>query len=78
MTDLFKDDIRIVICIDTFDLGIDIPDIEVIIQWGLDEKVSGVILYQRIDRAARDPKIEDLAIIYIQDSILVYIIKSDD
>jgi superfamily II DNA/RNA helicase len=78
MADLFKGDTRIVICTDAFGLGIDIPDIEVVIQWGLDEKVSGATLYQRIGRAARDPKIEGLAIIYVQDSILAHIAKPDD
>ena len=78
MADLFKGDTRIVICTDAFGLGIDIPDIEVVIQWGLDEKVSAATLYQRIGRAIRDPKIEDLVIIYIQESLLIYIIKSDD
>jgi superfamily II DNA helicase RecQ len=78
MANLFKGDTRIVICTDAFSLGIHIPDIEVVIQWGLDEKVSAATLYQRIGRAARDPNVEGLAIIYVQDSLLAHIAKPND
>jgi len=36
---LMKGDTRIVVCTDAFGLGIDIPDIEVVIQWHVDEKL---------------------------------------
>ena len=70
LTDLIKGDTRIMICTDAFGLGIDIPDIEVVIQWQVDEKLMASTLYQRIGRAVRGKDVEGIAIIYVQKSLL--------
>ena len=48
LTDLIKRDIQIMICTDAFSLRIDIPDIKIIIQWQMDEKLMASTLYQHI------------------------------
>jgi len=57
-------DARIVICTDSLSLGVDFPDIERVIQWGVDEKLDLNTLVQRIGRAARDPEVQGIATIY--------------
>jgi superfamily II DNA/RNA helicase len=64
---------RVVICTDAFGLGIDVEDIEVVIQWGVSEKLIGSTLAQRIGRAARDPQRMGVAVVYVQSFILDYI-----
>lgn len=44
---------RIAVCTDAFGLGINIPDIECVIQWDVTEKLSLDKLYQRVGRAGR-------------------------
>ena len=66
---------RIVVCTDAFGLGIDIPDIEVVIQWQVDEKLIASTLCQRIGRAARDPDITGVAVVYVRKSLLDSIAK---
>jgi superfamily II DNA/RNA helicase len=77
LADLRKGDTRIVICTDAFGLGIDIPDIEVVIQWHVDEKLMASTLYQRIGRAARGKDVEGIAVVYIQKSLLDSIAKKN-
>ena len=59
---------KIVICTDAFGMGIDVPDIGVVIQWHLTPRCSLSSLCQRIGRAARDPSLKGIAIIYISTS----------
>jgi hypothetical protein len=61
---------RIVVCTDAFGLGINISDIERVVQWEVDDRLMGSTLSQRIGRAARDPLLTGVAIIYIQKVIL--------
>src|SRR5436190_2209020 len=77
LADLRKGDTRIVICTDAFNLGIDIPDIEVVIQWQVDEKLMASTLYQRIGRVARGKDVEGVAVVYIQKSLLDSIAKKN-
>jgi hypothetical protein len=65
----------VVICTDVFGLGIDVDDIEVVIQWGLCEKLMGSTLCQCIGHAARDPARKAIAVIYVQSYILDYIAR---
>jgi hypothetical protein len=55
---------RITIATDAFSLGVDIADIEKVIQWGVDGKLDLCTLVQRIGRAARNPKSQGVALIY--------------
>ena len=61
---MIKGDTRIVVCTDAFGLGIDIPDIKVVIQWQVDEKLVASTLYQCIEWAARGKDVEGIAVIY--------------
>ena len=61
---LFEGGARIVFCTECFSLGVDIKDIEIVIQWGVDRKLNLMRLGQRIGRAARDEHIQGVAVIY--------------
>ena len=76
LDDLMDGNARIVVCTDAFGMGIDIPDIEVVIQWGVDERLICSSLAQRIGRAARDPTVEGIAVIYVQRAVFESISKN--
>ena len=70
LSDFREGTVRIVVCMDAWSLGIDVPDIEVAIQWHVDENLDFSDLDQRIQMVARDQNREGVAIIYAQKSIL--------
>lgn len=70
LSDLESGKCRIVICTDAFGLDVDISNIQRVIQWGVDEKLSISSLTQRIGRAARNPFLIGQAIIYVHKAIL--------
>jgi len=55
---------RIVVCTDSMSMGVDFSDIDRVIQWGLDRKVTLEVLTQRIGRAARNDDKQGIAIVY--------------
>jgi len=61
---------RIVVCTDSMSLGINIRDIARVIQWGVDEKLDLDTLWQRFGRAARDPEIQGLGVVYVPKDLL--------
>jgi superfamily II DNA/RNA helicase len=73
--DLMSGDCRVVVCTDAFGVGIDIPDIEIVIQLGVNTKLTLMGLAQRIGRAARKPGMLGIAIIYISGNLLDSISK---
>jgi hypothetical protein len=60
---------RFVVCTDAFGLGINIRDIDRVVQWEVDEKLVGSSLTQRIGRGGRDPSRTAVAIVFIQKAI---------
>jgi superfamily II DNA/RNA helicase len=72
---LMSGDCRVVVCTDAFGVGIDIPDIEIVIQLGVNTKLTLMGLAQRIGRAARKPGMLGIAIIYISGNLLDSISK---
>ena len=58
------------IATDAMSLGVDIPDIERVIQWGITERITLDTLVQRIGRAARKSSLLGLAIIYAPRDLL--------
>lgn len=46
-------------------MGVDIPDIDVVIQWDISEHLTLAMLWQRIGRAGRDPGLKALSIVFI-------------
>jgi superfamily II DNA/RNA helicase len=61
---------RFLVCTDAFGLGIDIPDISMVIQVGITDRLSLTMVAQRIGRAGRDPTIKAIAIILIGAGLL--------
>jgi superfamily II DNA helicase RecQ len=55
---------KIVICTDSLSLGVDFSNIDRVIQWGVDDKLTMDALMQRIGRAARDQLRQGVAIVY--------------
>lgn len=53
--------------IDAAGMGVDIPDITIVIQWDISEHLTLAMLWQRIGRAGRDPNLNALAIVFIFD-----------
>ncbi|KAI0054709.1 P-loop containing nucleoside triphosphate hydrolase protein [Artomyces pyxidatus] len=59
-------EVRVMICTDAAGMGCNIPDIEVVVQWKLPEKLSSFI--QRAGRAARGPGMKGLAVLLVEPS----------
>lgn len=70
LEDLIKGDCRIVVCTEAFGLGVDIEDIEIVVQWHVDEKLKISTLSQRLGRAARGDGIIGVGIVYISRTLL--------
>ncbi|OJT09442.1 hypothetical protein TRAPUB_13660 [Trametes pubescens] len=51
-------------CTDSFGMGVDIPDVELIVQWKLTCDIDS--LWQRIGRAARGPGTEAVAVVLVE------------
>jgi superfamily II DNA helicase RecQ len=61
---------RICICTDAFGLGVNIPDVTRVIQWGVSPLLSTSSLFQRVGRAACDPQYRGIAVIYVDETIM--------
>jgi hypothetical protein len=57
---------RIMVCTDAVGMGLDVPDIARVIQWGVAPWLSLSGWWQRAGRAARDPTLQGLAAIYYE------------
>jgi hypothetical protein len=66
---------RICVCTEAFGLGVNIPDILRVIQWGVTTRLNSASLFQRAGRAARDPIYRGLAIVYVQQAIMKVLAK---
>jgi superfamily II DNA/RNA helicase len=68
--ELFKNgDTRIVIATDAFSLGVNVKDIECAIQWGVTNKLTLAKIEQRIGRAARNPDMQGIGVVYAPKSL---------
>ncbi|EJD47859.1 P-loop containing nucleoside triphosphate hydrolase protein [Auricularia subglabra TFB-10046 SS5] len=56
--------IRVLVCTDAAGMGCNLPNIEVVVQWGLPDKLSTWI--QRAGRAARRPGLKGLAVLLVE------------
>jgi superfamily II DNA helicase RecQ len=59
---------RLLICTDAFGMGIDLQDIEVVVQWLVTPRCTMNSLTQRIGRAARGRNVMGVAVIYVSTS----------
>ena len=71
MTDFRGDLTKIFICTDAVGMGVDIPDVERVIQWKVPEFLSLCGLWQRFGRAARHPSMQGLGIIYYEPAMQI-------
>jgi superfamily II DNA/RNA helicase len=71
LNNLHEGSTRIVVCTDAMSLGVNIPDIERVVQWGVSKTVGLSTIVQRIGRCVRGRtgKLQGVAIIYVPDSI---------
>ena len=68
--DLFRNGkTRIVVATDAFSLGVNICDIECVIQWGVNNKLTISKIEQRIGRAARSPDMQGIGVVYAPKSL---------
>ena len=49
---------RILLCTDAAGLGVDIPDVKIIVQWKVARQYSLADLIQRVGRAGGEPSVE--------------------
>ena len=62
---------RILICTEAVGMGVDIPDVERVVQWKLPEFLTISGLWQRFGRAARSPAINGLGVIFFESAFNV-------
>jgi hypothetical protein len=60
---------RILVCTDAVGMGVDIPDIARVIQWKIPSWLSPSSLWQRIGRAARNPALYGLAVVFYEPAL---------
>lgn len=70
LKDLRSGQTRIVLCTDAFSLGVDVPDIDLVIQWDINEKLTMESLWPRIGRGSRAHDRMSNSIIYVNKKIL--------
>jgi hypothetical protein len=62
---------RIMVCTEAVGMGLDVPDIERIIQWRVPQFLTLSSWWQRAGRAARNPEYSGVAIIYYEPNLQV-------
>jgi len=70
LKDLRNGRTRIVLCTDAFSLGVNVRDIDLVIQWDINEKLTIESLWQRIGRGSRAPERMSNSIIYVNRRLL--------
>lgn len=63
-------DCRILVCTDAAGMGMDIPNIQIVVQFRISKNLTLADLWQRLGRCARDQKIHGLAVVFVADHIL--------
>lgn len=70
--ELFKADIcYFLVCTDAAGLGMNIPNIEVVIQYRIPDFLDMCDVFQRLGRAARDQNLRGLVLIFVEEKFLV-------
>ncbi|KAF8458788.1 P-loop containing nucleoside triphosphate hydrolase protein, partial [Kalaharituber pfeilii] len=55
---------RVLVCTEACGMGVNIPDVERVIQWRISTTTNLSNIYQRLGRAARKPNVQGLGIIF--------------
>lgn len=63
--------IRVLVCTEAAGIGVDIPDVEVVIQWTIPVHLNLSGWVQRAGRAGRNPAIQAIAVLYYNPAIEV-------
>lgn len=63
---------RIFVGTEVVAMGINFPDVDIIVQWGLVAHLTLASIWQRVGRAARDPSHHALAVIFVEDHYLLH------
>lgn len=58
-------DCRILVCTDAAGMGMDIPNIQIVVQLRISTNLTLADLWQRLGRCARDPRMNGLAIVFV-------------
>ena len=58
---------RVLVCTDAAGMGVNIPDIKVIIQWKLAEHLTIAALWQRIGRAGRNQSLCAVSVVFVEE-----------
>jgi hypothetical protein len=70
--DAFRnDEARIIVCTEACGMGINVRNIDVVVQWGVSPILTSSQLSQRIGRAGRDRSLLALAVIFAQTSLFL-------
>ncbi|KAF8469981.1 P-loop containing nucleoside triphosphate hydrolase protein, partial [Kalaharituber pfeilii] len=62
---------RIIICTEACGMGVDIPDIERVIQWQIPSTLNLSVLWQRIGRCARRNDLQGVGIVMVSPSAII-------
>ncbi|KAF8461984.1 P-loop containing nucleoside triphosphate hydrolase protein [Kalaharituber pfeilii] len=62
---------RVLVCTEACGMGVNIPDVERVIQWRISTSTNLSNIYQRLGRAARKPNVQGLGIIFHTNSALI-------
>lgn len=68
---------RILVCTDAAGLGVDIPDIQIVVQWKIAKHLTLAGLVQRIGRAGRDPTVKAVAVVMAEQSYFLPRVPTD-
>lgn len=64
-------DCRILVCTDAAGMGMNIPNIQIVVQLRISKNLTLADLWQRLGRSARDPKINGLTVLFVGDQYIV-------
>jgi superfamily II DNA helicase RecQ len=64
-------DCRIMVCTDAAGMGMNIPNVQIVIQYKLTENVTLADVWQRLGRCARDPSIKGLGLILVDEKYIL-------
>ena len=65
---------RVLVCTDAAGMGVDIRNVQVVVQWGLSNHLTLATLWQRIGRAGRDPGMRAVSVVFVEER---YVLPED-
>lgn len=62
---------RVIVGTEVVAMGLNFPDVEVIVQWGIAGHLTLASVWQRIGRAARNPALRTLAVVFVPECFIL-------